>query len=131
LLTVCDEVADSLKVAVTVGRGDVFCVLGSLTHEGDAMLRRMLAITTLLAVAGCAPAIVLKPDVPGPHGEHLAELQCGLPDGCLAFARQLCGGDFDIVSTGSAQNDTTVMLIHCKNGRAVAAPPEVETYDPQ
>jgi hypothetical protein len=89
------------------------------------------AVTTLLAATACATASVYKPDVIGPHGEHLIELSCPTPDACMELGRQTCRGDFDIVTSsdvpdpffGGAKTNN-LMLIQCKTpSAAVAAPP--------
>ena len=86
-------------------------------------LRRLAFLAAVLGVAGCTPYI-MKDDVVGPHGEQLVELACASPDDCMPFARQVCQGDFDIVTNDYTQphritiggaND--VMIVHCENSR--------------
>ena len=94
------------------------------------MTQRLAWIVAAVIVGtGCISARIEKPDVIGPHGEHLVELACNLPDQCMALARETCGGDYDIVTSNdlvsgggkmpvSSQN---MMLVQCKSARA--APP--------
>lgn len=79
---------------------------------------RVLALPVVGAASlwGCLQ--VANPDVIGPHGEHLIELQCPTPDMCMDFARQTCGGDFDTLPhSGPSQ----YMLVHCLNTRGAPA----------
>jgi len=82
------------------------------------MRRWLLAGTTCLAATGCFQ--VVNPDVTGPHGEHLMELQCPTPADCMSYARQVCGGDFDLVtnsvSGGYKSGTKDTMLVQCKSG---------------
>jgi hypothetical protein len=79
----------------------------------------MLVVLGVLAV-GCTPYIV-KDNVVGPHGEQLIELACASPDKCMAFAREVCGGDFDVatndytVTGGKTPTSGDLMLVHCQN----------------
>ncbi|MGO9832040.1 MAG: hypothetical protein ACLPJH_18045 [Myxococcaceae bacterium] len=76
----------------------------------------------LVVAAGCEPYIY-KPDVVGPHGEHLIELACPTPDGCMELARQTCQGDYNIVTNGAVapgtpeggSKGTNLMVIQCEN----------------
>jgi hypothetical protein len=82
--------------------------------------RQSVAAFVLVLAAGCG-AIVVNPDVQGPHGEHLVEIQCPQPDQCLDKAREVCGGDYDIVTNNkTAGADSATMMVSCK---AAAQPP--------
>ncbi len=76
-------------------------------------MRRWTCLALLGVGAGCFQ--VVNPDVIGPHGEHLMELQCPTPAQCMDFARQTCGGDFDsLPHSGPSQ----YLLVQCKNAPA-------------
>ena len=78
-------------------------------------MKRWMLVPALLGVtAGCFQ--VVNPDVTGPHGEHLMELQCPTPADCMSYARQVCGGDFDVVT--SPGPGAPFMLVQCKPPRA-------------
>ncbi|MGO9832039.1 MAG: hypothetical protein ACLPJH_18040 [Myxococcaceae bacterium] len=96
--------------------------------------RFCLSVSAVLSLSGCAPApvylpkavptsTIYKPAVLGPHGEHLVEIACGTPDACMEFGRQVCQGDFDLIThsdlsiTGGKTADTftILMLIQCKS----------------
>jgi hypothetical protein len=91
-------------------------------------MKPRLLWTVLVLGAGCT-AYIYNPDVIGPHGEHLIELACSTPDRCMDLARQTCGGDYDVVTTGNAVSGTSqggtssanLMLVQCKTS-PVAAP---------
>lgn len=84
-------------------------------------------------LTGCATAAVVKPDVIGPHGEHLVEVACNLPDGCMSLSREVCQGDFDVVTNGQVVSggggvpvtNANVMLVRCKT-----PPPSVPAASP-
>jgi hypothetical protein len=78
----------------------------------------MLVVLSVLGAAGCTPFIV-KDDVIGPHGERLISLQCDTPDQCMSFARDVCRGDFDVVTNNYAVGERDSMLVHCKNPQAL------------
>ena len=92
------------------------------------------AIAAMTAGAGCT-AYIYKSDVVGPHGEHLIELACNTPDACLELARQTCGGDYDIVTTGDAVSgggkagvsSANMMLVQCKKETVLVPPPPSAT----
>lgn len=89
-----------------------------------------VGVVLLVVVTGCVTAAVVNPDVVGPHGEHLIELRCVSSERCLAFARETCGGDYDIVTNndevlasgakGTASAD--VMMVQCKSVPPAAPP---------
>ena len=85
------------------------------TNGGKSMSQRQrVAVVLFLVTAGCT-AMVVNPDVQGPHGEHLVEIQCAQPDACLDLARQVCGGDYDIVTNNkTAGMDSATMMVSCK-----------------
>jgi len=102
--------------------------------KGKMSPRLILAVSALLTGSGCVSApvsepkevgtsTIYKPAVLGPHGEHLVEIACGTPDACMGFGRQVCQGDFDIIThsdftfggNGLIINNTILMLIQCKN----------------
>ena len=100
-------------------------------------MKRWVCAAFLVLGTACPTAIVVNPDVQGPHGEHLMELKCTSSERCMAFARENCGGDFDIISNntevggggnvGNASIPVTsadVMMVQCKTppGAAPAAP---------
>ena len=84
-----------------------------------------LAFFVIAVTVGCVTASIYKPDVIGPHGEHLIELSCATPDKCMDFARVTCKGDFDVVTSsdvttgggakGVPVGSTNLMLIRCDN----------------
>jgi hypothetical protein len=77
-------------------------------------------LTLLMGGTGCTTATVRNSNVIGPHGEHLVELQCQLPEQCRPLARESCGGDYDIIATSPGG----VMTVGCRNpSTAVATPP--------
>jgi len=92
--------------------------------------RSALTIAALVMGSGCVTARIVEPDVTGPHGEHLVELECTLPDKCMALARQTCGGDFDVVTSndsasggaGMMVTSSAIMLVHCQNPPPHLAP---------
>jgi hypothetical protein len=99
-------------------------------------LRRWLLVVLSLLGAGCTPFVV-KDDVIGPRGEQLIELSCWSPDTCMSFAREVCRGDFDVVTndynTGSNQTlPSDIMLVHCTTPpgppvRSVSVAPDAGT----
>jgi hypothetical protein len=74
----------------------------------------------LVAFPACIArtAWVVNPDVIGPHGEHLMQLECGTSGYCMVFARKTCAGDFDIVTFTPASGE---MLVQCKNPSPIPA----------
>jgi hypothetical protein len=76
--------------------------------------RRGWVVALLLVSVGCP--YVVNPDVTGPHGEHLTEIQCNHLEECLDFARKACGGDYDIVTQSKAGDGvlTITMMVDCK-----------------
>lgn len=88
-------------------------------------MRRPWRLFCAVLVAGCAEStggIVTDDNVVGPHGERLIQIYCSVPSGCMAEARAVCGGDFDVFSTG-----TSFMLVGCL--RPPAAPPSSSKMD--
>lgn len=85
-----------------------------------------------LLLVGCT--MVVNPDVIGPHGEHLMELQCPTPDRCMDFARTVCHGDFDLVSdssyAGYKGGTSEVVLVHCANAPPALAPTRARDAGP-
>jgi hypothetical protein len=80
--------------------------------------RRWSAVALLLLGAACAPYVV-KTNVMGPHGEPLTEISCNTNEECMSFAREACGGDFDVAAPLAKQD----MLVHCqKTSRPDAGP---------
>ena len=51
---------------------------------------------------------VREPNVRGPHGESLVDIQCGTLSDCMGLARSVCHGDFDVVTTLALE-----MLVRC------------------
>ena len=55
--------------------------------------------------------------VTGPHGEPLLQVKCPEPLGCMAKAREVCHGNFDVVvssiSTTPSVASTAAMLVRC------------------
>jgi hypothetical protein len=92
------------------------------------MIQRFASAASLMVVAtACASSYVYRPDVVGPHGEHLVELACSAPDKCMDLARKTCDGDFDIVMNGSdvsgnkyGVSSTNLILVKCQNALVVA-----------
>ena len=82
----------------------------------------MVAAVLLGVGTGCFQ--VINGNVTGPHGEHLIELQCPSPAECMDYARQTCGGDFDIVTNQTTSADkggtSEYILVQCQS--ALAAP---------
>ncbi len=77
------------------------------------MKRQAARVALMLVATGCTTVNgwVVNPDVIGPHGEHLTELQCTTSEGCMALARETCAGDFDIITSNLGSQD---MLVQCK-----------------
>jgi hypothetical protein len=86
--------------------------------------RRGCLVALLLLAEGCA--YVVNPDVTGPHGEHLREIQCNYLEECLDFARKTCGGNYDIATQSTAGDGvlTITMMVHCKASEAGAGLPD-------
>jgi hypothetical protein len=89
-------------------------------------------VVAITVVAGCASSYIYNPDVIGPHGEHLIELACTVPDQCMSLARRTCGGDFDLVTGGSAVggdgtavSSVNLMLVQCRRAQIDPAAPQV------
>ncbi|MGO8971838.1 MAG: hypothetical protein ACLQDQ_19945 [Myxococcaceae bacterium] len=108
-------------------------------------LRFWLAFSAVLSASGCVSApvnvpkqvgtsTIYKPAVLGPHGEHAVEIACATPDVCMEFGRQVCQGDFDLLThseltfggAGLIVNTTILMLIQCKNLPPALPPPAAE-----
>ena len=94
------------------------------------------AALLVVAATGCSSASIYKPDVIGPHGEHLVEISCSAPDACMDFARQLCGGDFDVVTSGQyvggAEGNVyskNLVLIKCQNAPGATTSPGSASKD--
>jgi hypothetical protein len=92
------------------------------------MRQRLLwTVVAIALISGCASARIVKSDVVGPHGEHLLELVCQAPDGCMDLARRACAGDFNVItnngvasSVGETVMSQEVMLVQCKNPPPIA-----------
>lgn len=74
---------------------------------------RLVGTLTCLLLAGCGHSVsyassIDRSAIPGPHGESIIQVICNVPLGCVSAAREQCGGDFDVVASGS-----TAMLVHC------------------
>lgn len=66
-------------------------------------MRKAIGWVTLAWVAsGCLPARVVQAHLNGPQGEDDLEMSCVNIGRCFDLARQECGGDFDIVASGTA-----------------------------
>lgn len=85
------------------------------------MTRKLPLVAFAFGVVGCTPFVV-KDNIVGPHGEQLVELTCATPDDCMAFAREVCQGDFDIATNDYTQpthlnigSGNDLMMVHCTN----------------
>jgi hypothetical protein len=66
----------------------------------------------VVALAGCTGHVVPTAEgVVGPHGQDTTELLCSYPRDCMTKAREVCGGDFDVVMTLPAA--PSALLVHC------------------
>lgn len=75
-------------------------------------MNRMLLPLVALALSGCLnrPHQVTLPD--GKSGYTVT--RCRKLDKCMAVARQMCGGDYDIKTQSESVHSGFTLLIECK-----------------